>query len=535
LGSARPPSLRAGAVTAARTAQVDVVARLSSRWLQLGVVGACLTLAGLSLLLPYTLSGDEWCWLIWGRDIGRLALDTTGCLGLHVWKPLPPLFTTVIAQTGDAAPILWLLLVRTSWLLALVLAYRVGTRLGGARLAGVVAALGLLLIPNPDVDWIDYVRHASSEPLIVAAILAAIDRHLAGHRIQALGLGCLAALGRPEAWLVVVAYGALLWRAGAGRRLAVAALVAAVPLLWLGGGAWGGSGPVSASRERHVSMAKSTERAAGQRPAETSQRSAARRIGPAPQPPRRRGPSARLWAGLGVVVAAAQLVVLPLALLALAALVRACIVIRRNGSETDRVTAFLGIGALGWIAVQAVAGLLGFPVASRFLFGPAAVISVLAGVGVAETRRALGLRLAATIGLVALIAASAAPRVEAIPARLESGGGGGAWPSVIAALRRAKDQGVLNRCGTRIFAVGTGGRRASEIPWSLDVPARAVRPLPTDAAARIKQGIVVIRKAGHVIPDPTSGTAGRGGPRGWRQLAGAGKWSVWAVGCRSLS
>jgi hypothetical protein len=143
--------------------------------------------------------------------------------------------------------------------------------------------------------------------------------------------------------------------------------------------------------------------------------------------------------------------------------------------------------------------------------------------------------LAATIGLVALIAASAAPRIEAIPPRLKGGGAGGAWPSAIAALRGAKAQGVLNRCGNQIFVVDTGGRRASEIPWRLDVPARAVHLLTIGVAGGIKRGLVVTGKDGQVPTGPPSGTGGTGAPRGWRQLAGAGKWSVWAVGCRSLS
>ena len=54
--------------------------------------------------------------------------------------------------------------------------------------------------------------------------------------------------------------------------------------------------------------------------------------------------------------AAARLVVLPLAVLALAALVRACLAVRRNGTDADRVTAFLGLGAAGWIAVEVAAG-----------------------------------------------------------------------------------------------------------------------------------------------------------------------------------
>ncbi|HEX6656254.1 MAG TPA: hypothetical protein VF153_08595, partial [Candidatus Limnocylindria bacterium] len=336
-------------------------------------------IAGISLLLPHTLSGDEWCWLVWGRDVGRLALDTTACT---VWKPLPVLFTTVISQTGDAAPMLWLLLVRTSWLLALVLAYRVGTRLAG-RPAGIVAAFGLLLIPDPNADWISYVRHGSTEPLIVALVLGAVDRHLAGKRLQALGLASLAALARPEAWVVVLAYGTTLWWRHSVRRVAIVAIVAVVPLLWLGGGLLGGRGAVSAAQRSSQTASwqpnpVTTARAPGRPATRHGGRPAARQTAP-----KRAGSTAtptageRLSAGLYVIETAALAVVTPIALLALVAVVRAFAALRRNGGQSDRVIAFLGASVAGWIAVQAAGGLLGFPVTARFLIGPAALISVL--------------------------------------------------------------------------------------------------------------------------------------------------------------
>jgi len=499
------------------------------------VAALCLALGGLSLLLPYTLSGDEWCWLIWGREVGRLALDTTACT---VWKPLPVLFTTVISPAGDAAPMLWLLLVRTSWLLALVLAYRVGTRLGG-RPAGLVAALGLLLIPNPNADWISYFRHGSSEPLIVALILAAVDRHLAAHRLQALGLAGLAALGRPEAWVIVLAYGVLVWRTDPGRRLATVAVVAAVPLVWLGGGLWGGRGPLSAGHKPPVTVANRPERAGAPRAARprtySDKRPVAPGVGSARQPRGLRYVAAwPLFAGLAVAVTASQLVVLPIALLALAALIRAVLGLRRNGRSTDRVTAFLGAGVVGWIAVQVTAAVLGFPVTPRFLFGPAAVISVLGAIGLVETDRALRgkVRVGVTVGLVALIVAFAIPRVQALPAHLEGADARGDWPSVIAALRRAKGQGVLRRCGNTIYAVDIRGKRAREIAWRLDLPMRAVHRVPSGARV-IKPAVVVTEEGGYAITDTAGAPVGVDGRRGWQRLASAGKWLVYAVGCRA--
>ena len=58
------------------------------------VVAPPLVLAALSLLLPWALAFDPLAWLVWGREIGRLALDTTTGPS---WKPFPVLFTAPFA------------------------------------------------------------------------------------------------------------------------------------------------------------------------------------------------------------------------------------------------------------------------------------------------------------------------------------------------------------------------------------------------------------------------------------------------------
>ena len=69
------------------------------------VVGVCAAISVVSLPLPATLAFDPWAWLVWGREIGQLDLDTTGGPS---WKPLPVLVTTVLGAAGDLAPTLWL-------------------------------------------------------------------------------------------------------------------------------------------------------------------------------------------------------------------------------------------------------------------------------------------------------------------------------------------------------------------------------------------------------------------------------------------
>ena len=79
--------------------------------------------AALSLLRPWALAFDPMAWLVWGRETGRLALDTTSGPS---WKPFPVLFTTPFALFGDAAPALWLIVARAGGLLALAGAYVLG-------------------------------------------------------------------------------------------------------------------------------------------------------------------------------------------------------------------------------------------------------------------------------------------------------------------------------------------------------------------------------------------------------------------------
>ena len=61
-------------------------------------------------------------------------------------------------------------------------------------MAGVSAAVGLALTTSS----LRYFAGGAAEPLLVAAVLGAVDRHLAGRRGQALALGYAASLLRPE-------------------------------------------------------------------------------------------------------------------------------------------------------------------------------------------------------------------------------------------------------------------------------------------------------------------------------------------------
>src|ERR687895_1991573 len=146
-------------------------------------ISACVGLAALSLLLPSEPSYDPWAWLVWGREIVHLELDTEGGPS---WKPLPVALLAVVAPLGGDLPVaLWVVIARAGALLA------------------------------------------------VALMLWAVERHLDGRRGHALALGALVCLLRPELFPFLAAY--VLWLAWIepGRRRVVAALLLAIPLAWV--------------------------------------------------------------------------------------------------------------------------------------------------------------------------------------------------------------------------------------------------------------------------------------------------------------
>jgi hypothetical protein len=196
------------------------------------LVAGCVALAALTLLLPSAPTYDPWSWIIWGREIAHLDLVTTNGPS---WKPLPVAFTTVFSFFGSAAPDLWLVVARAGAIAAVVLAFRVARQLGGGVVGGAAAAAGLALAPW----WIRNSALGNSEGLIVAFLLAAIDRELAGRRGWAFAFACCAGLLRPEAWPFLARNGLfLLWRRALPARVVIGA-GALVVALWLLPEWWG--------------------------------------------------------------------------------------------------------------------------------------------------------------------------------------------------------------------------------------------------------------------------------------------------------
>src|SRR5690242_2057200 len=119
------------------------LSRATSRMPVIAALAACAAVAALTLLAAHQPTYDPWAWLLWGREIAHGQLNTVGGPS---WKPLPIFFTVPFSAAGDsAAPALWVAVARAGFLLGLVAAYALAASVAG-RVAGALAALGVLLI-----------------------------------------------------------------------------------------------------------------------------------------------------------------------------------------------------------------------------------------------------------------------------------------------------------------------------------------------------------------------------------------------------
>ncbi|MGH2872605.1 MAG: hypothetical protein ACRDL5_09120, partial [Solirubrobacteraceae bacterium] len=203
---------------------------------------------------------------------------------------------------------------------------------------------------------------ANTDPLIVTLCLAAIDAHLCGHRRLAYWLLVLAALGRPEAWPLLGSYA--LWLARGSRRTAGVSLlgIALVGAFWftipaLTSHSWLTAGKLALHQHTAIQGPKLT----------------------------------------GVISRLRSLYELPMQIAVLAS---AAIAIWRR----DRPTLTLAAAALLWVAVEIAFAMHGFSAVNRYLIEPAAVLIVVAGVGVGRSLSATRRRALAWGGPIAVLA-----------------------------------------------------------------------------------------------------------------------------------
>jgi hypothetical protein len=458
------------------------------------LVAGCFLVAALSLAGPSVPTQDSWSWIVWGREVAHLALDTTSGSS---WKPLPVLFTTVFSVFGDAAPELWLVVARAGGLLAILFAYRIAARLAGppfAVLAGLVAAVSMAA-----ADWLRYLAHGNVEPLSAGLVLGAVDRHLDGHYHQAAVLGFLAALGRPELFPFLLAYAVYgVLKKGAGRVLMVVLLLA-VPALWLGGDWWGAGDPFYGS-----------SKAAGFSDRQTHRTQAVQRQGAA-----EKGLTASAQPSFAnTLKGGSNLLMIPVELAAVAGIAFAW---RRRRREV----LVLAGGALALTLLVALMVPLGYGGSPRFMFPAAAIVCVLAGLGVAWLIEAVApsrariaavaaVLIAVTVPFAAIRAGTDRDRVHDVRVRTQ--------------LQDNLDRAVARAGGgDRLRSLGHARINPSfahQLAWDLDVSMGEVGPYKLPA--------VVLRGPQTPVSPGAAPRLPRFDVRS-RRLASVGGWKVYRV------
>lgn len=437
---------------------------------------ACTGLAATSLLIAAEPVYDAWAWLVWGREVTHLGLDvTTG----PSWKPLTVALAAPLSLAGDAAPSLWLVFVRTAWLLSFVLAAELAYHLTAGRpralriAAAAFAAAGLVLLADEVTPWGRQAAGGMSEPLLVALVLGTVRTALAGGARWALVLGALAALLRPEAWPLLALYGLWCWRTEPRSRAAVAAIGLVVPALWLAPEllADGGGGADRAQRDTSDPLE-----------------------------------------ALGRATLLPLAVSWPLALLAL----------------RGRAARVLATAALLWIAVVAAMTTIGFAGLPRFMTPAAAVLCVLGAVGLAEALGHLSARArpSARGGAMALLVALAAGVTAAgLPGRV--GDVSQAW-RIAAQTQEAHDRlrWVVRRIGAkRLLRCGklatSDALVRTALAWELDVPLSQV--VVFGAPTRASGAFVVGLGASRALHDDIRAAG--------RLLGVGGEWRAYSIGC----
>jgi hypothetical protein len=329
------------------------------------IVAGSLALAALTLLLPSAPTYDPWAWIIWGREITQLDLDTVDGPS---WKPLPVMFTTVFALLGDtAAPDLWLVIARAGAIATLPLTFLLARSVAGEHgwVAGAIATATIATSPW----WLWHGALGNSEGLLIALLFGAVLLHLDERRGWAFALALGVALLRPEAWPFLGLYALLLLYEDRRRLPWLAAGLVSLPILWLGPELWGSGNALRAS-----------DRA---------------------QKPNANSPAFADNPTLEVLEDAVEM--LPWAAVAGALILLALAVTRR-----DRVALALWAVAAGWTGLVAVMTSGGFSGNPRYLMPPTALFIVLGAAGLVRVLAPVLRRPAiAVLAAVALTAAFA--------------------------------------------------------------------------------------------------------------------------------
>ncbi len=294
-------------------------------------------------------SYDAYGWLVWGYQTVHGTLDLGGAPS---WKPLTFLFTVPFAIFGHYEMWLWMFVSCAVALSGAVFGGRIAYRLSGGgttraddppvvRYAPWAAAIFTGAAVLGLQDYLHYILSFQSDPMLVTFTLAAIDMHLLGKYRWTVVFGVLATLGRPEAGPFLGLWGLWAW--------------VKLPSLrwWLVGGAlvvafgWFGIPTITNGRPLLAGdLAQKSPRAL------------------------------RHNQFFGTLGRFRDLEYIPVWIAALVAIVVAAV-------RRDRVILTLTAVGIGWVIVEIAFAYHGWPALGRYMFEPAGIGAVLAGVGVA--------------------------------------------------------------------------------------------------------------------------------------------------------
>jgi hypothetical protein len=358
-------------------------------WVVTGI--GLVVVSTLLLLWARTRPGyDPYGWLVWGYQTVHFSLDLGGAPS---WKPLPYLFTVPYSLAGHRYELrLWMITAVAVSLAGSIFAARIAYRLGGGgpgvlnaskpeqRYAPVAAAIFAGVAVLGLEDYMHYILSAQSDPMLVTFCLAAADMHLCGRFRWAFGFGVLGSLGRPEVWPFLGLYSIWVFFRVPSMRLMLAGGIALIAFTWFGI-PWITNGRPDIAGELALRS-----------PRELHQDKV-----------------------FGTISRFTELQYLPIWIAALGTVAVAA-------WRRDRAVLVLAAGIVVWVLIEIAFAFHGFPALPRYMFEPAAVAGVLAGIGVGWLLTALGsprwrlprwLGMAVVVLLVATLVPGAVARLRA--------------------------------------------------------------------------------------------------------------------------
>ncbi len=284
---------------------------------------------------------DPYGWLVWGHQALTGTLNTNAAPS---WKPLPFLFTVPYALAGHYQLWLWMVTSVAISLSGLIFAARITYRVLDPRPQRRRVALAVAIAAGLAVYLINqywhYILSDQSDPMIVSLCLAAIDCHQCRRYRWAFSLAVLAGLGRPEMWAFTGLYTLWAWRSVPGMRRWLVGGWVVIVALWFG---------IPALTSRSPFVAADNAFYSGR----------------------------RLHHDLVFGTIGRYLDLMPHGL-EVAALVSIVLAVWRR----DRTTLALAGAIVLWMAIEIAFVIHGWPGVPRYMFEPAGLLAVVAGIGV---------------------------------------------------------------------------------------------------------------------------------------------------------